>query len=213
MNTIVEKVHKFAVENGYDDILGYGDWKGYEIFEPISWIEEPNKKEPNYILVKDNIIRMANNKECHKIFNMVNKYSIILNNIPIEIEPNVTVKSFKFTCRDYPYSFESIEYKSTKNGKILSYDIEYSEGFEQKDITVPISKVITDSKFDENVLGMIKYFNKDFDSGENPYIMDGEWFEFNAKLSNGNILKAKGHNNLPFNFYKFVGYMYYLLDI
>jgi hypothetical protein len=113
------------------------------------------------------------------------------------------------------------KYKSTKkNGKILIYNNEILEKLPQIDINIdnisitikpPFKRTVTDNNFDKNIIGMIKYFSKDFDV--NPNVCDGEWFEFKATLSNGQKIKSKGYNYFPKTYDKFIAYLKHFYHI
>ena len=216
MDELKEKIIKMANSAGFDYVFLLEDWKEYDIYEPIFWDDKMHYiGKPHYILVTDKKIRWATDEECFEIMNAIEEDERNIENDPIELDPNLTIKSFKFIRGGYPYVPNIYEYKSTKKyGKILEYnnrDLErirpINIPIEDKIITIkpPIKIRITDEKFDKYALGMIKYFYQDF--GVNHNVIDGEWYEFNATLSNGQKLKSHGYNYFPFTYDKFILYL------
>lgn len=63
----ISKVKKFAVENGYVDVVKLPKWRGYDVYEPIM-----SKKEnalvgpPLIILVNGEDIRMSTDEEAYQ---------------------------------------------------------------------------------------------------------------------------------------------------
>jgi hypothetical protein len=56
----IEKVKDFAKQQGYDDVLSIGKWKGFDAYEPVFNGEEPSFiGVPLLILVKGDSIRMS----------------------------------------------------------------------------------------------------------------------------------------------------------
>lgn len=56
----IEKVKDFAKQQGYDDVLPIGKWKGFDAYEPVFNGEEPSFiGVPLLILVKGDSIRMS----------------------------------------------------------------------------------------------------------------------------------------------------------
>ena len=56
----IEKVKNFAKQQGYDDVLSIGKWKGFDAYEPVFNGEEPSFiGVPLLILVKGDSIRMS----------------------------------------------------------------------------------------------------------------------------------------------------------
>ena len=125
----------------------------------------------------------------------------ILENSPIEIEGNAIVESFKFEIGGFVGSTEVFEYRIKYGEKILTYKEKFFKGEERIKETITIKN----EKFNENIIEMIKYFHEDF--GENPYIHDGEWYKFKAKLSNGQKLKSSGYNYFPRTYNQFKEYL------
>ena len=163
MNDIEEKVMQLAILNGYDYIHYAGEWKGYDVYEPIFWDSKPLCVGlPMYILVNESDIRITDEKECFEVMHELEsgfEDSRYIENEPLEIESNLTIKSFTFVRGGYPYAPEIYKYKSTKkHGKILEYNNREFEriGFidipiEDKFISIkPQLKIsITDENFDE----------------------------------------------------------------
>lgn len=60
----IEKVKDFAKQQGYDDVLPIGKWKGFDAYEPVFNSEEPSFiGVPLLILVKGDSIRMSTVEE------------------------------------------------------------------------------------------------------------------------------------------------------
>jgi len=60
----IEKVKDFAKQQGYDDVLSIGKWKGFDAYEPVFNGEEPSFiGVPLLILVKGDSIRMSTVEE------------------------------------------------------------------------------------------------------------------------------------------------------
>jgi len=56
----IEKIKDFAKQQGYDDVLSIGKWKGFDAYEPVFNGEEPSFiGVPLLILVKGDSIRMS----------------------------------------------------------------------------------------------------------------------------------------------------------
>lgn len=223
MDEIKNKIIEFANANGYDYALQIGYWNDYEVYEPIFWDDDVHiiGKPHSILFDSDNDeIRMTTDEECFLVLNEIDNYDRILKNLPIDIESNVTVKSFKFIRGGYPIDHDIYEFKSTKKyGKTLSYNkkgienilpIEFPLDDRTITINAPFKKKITDKNFDEHTLGMIKYFHEDF--GLNPNVMDGEWYDFKATLSNGQKLISSGCNYFPYTYWKFVAYLEHFWD-
>lgn len=203
MDKLKSKIIEMVNSAGYDYAVNIGFWNGYEVYEPIYWADGIyNEDLHEFILAKDEEIRWTNSsEEAFKVINEMEKYETNeLENEPIKLEPNLTMKSFKFECGGY-MGCDIFEYKSLKKGNFLTYN---EKGCGSLDIK-PSKIKIEDAKFDEFALGMIKYFYKDL--GTDTDICDGEWFEFRATLSNGQKLKSTGYNYFPFTYYKFVAYL------
>ena len=125
----------------------------------------------------------------------------IIENLPIKIEKNTIIQNFCFEIGGHFGGYQKYEYKIKKGEKILSYIEEGEEIF----ITFPLETTIKDEKFNEKTIEIIKYFHEDF--GENHDIIDGEWYEFKAKLSNGQKLKSSGYNYFPHTYNQFKEYL------
>ena len=209
MDKLKEKIIKMANSAGCDYAISTGYWNDYEVYEPIFWeMAILCVGLPEFILVKEDEIRLTNGaEEAFKIMDEMEKYSSEeLENDPIELEPNLTIKSFKFERGGFGGNYQVFEYKSTKKSKILTYN----EKGEYKPSIIPAKVKIDDENFDKYALGMIKYFHEDF--GTNPDVCDGEWYEFKATLSNGQKLKSQGYNYFPFTYIKFITYLEHYLD-
>ncbi len=203
------EIISMANSAGYDYAIFTGYWEDYEVYEPIYWQDGIfDEGFPLFILLKDTEARFSDNEEeLHKIMNEMERYlSYELENDPIELEPNLTIKSFKFERGGYGGNYKRFEYKSNKKGKILTY---IEEG-EYEPSIAPAKVRIDDENFDKYALGMIKYFHEDF--GTNEEVCDGEWYEFKATLSNGKKLKSHGYNYFPFNYVKFITYLEHYWD-
>ncbi|MBR5555698.1 hypothetical protein IKU74_06790 [bacterium] len=218
MNESDEKIIKYANLCGYDYALYAGGWNNYIVYDPIFWDSEPRYiGKPHSILYNDSTgeIRLTNDDECFEVLRELGEDERILENEPIELEPNLTIKSFEFIRGGYPYVPYVYKYKSTKkHGKILEYNNREFERMESIAISIedevislkpPLKISITDENFDEYALGMIKYFHEDF--GVNPNVRDGEWYEFKATLSNGQKIKSRGYNWFPATYIKFIAYL------
>ena len=130
----------------------------------------------------------------------------VLDNIPLDIEPNVEIKSFKFERGGHFGNYQLYEYRRTKTKRILKY----SEEGNKRYFFLPF-KAELPADFDKTAMGMIKYFTRDF--GVNPDVCDGEWFSFKATLSNGQKIKSEGYNWFPETYSQFIIYLehfYYL---
>ena len=206
------KIVDLAKANGYDHAIYAGESGDYVVYKPIYWdFEHKRIGIPHYILVNGDSIRMTIEEEYFDIIKTLIDYTEYKGSSPIKLGPKVTIKSFKFIRGDFPESLETYEYKSTKRyGKVLTYDTNTREKLKEVGVSVPFSRKIVDNKFDDYALKMIKYINKDF--GDNLALSDGEWFEFSAKLSDGQNLRARGFNYLPVTYYRFIEYLIYLLD-
>ena len=203
------EIVRMANSAGYDYAISTGYWEDYEVYEPIYWRDGIFYEGfPIFILAKDTEIRFPNDEEeLHKIMEEMEKYSSHeLENAPIELEPNLTIKSFKFERGGYVGNYQLFEYKLSKKGKILTY----TEKGKYEPAVEPAKVKIVDEKFDEYALGMIKYFHEDF--GERPGVCDGEWYEFKATLSNGQKLKSSGYNYFPYTYIKFIYYLEHYWD-
>ena len=56
----IKQVKDFAKQQGYDDVLSIGKWKGFDAYEPVFNGEEPSFiGVPLLILVKGDSIRMS----------------------------------------------------------------------------------------------------------------------------------------------------------
>ncbi len=138
--------------------------------------------------------------------NILNKFeesidNRLIKNSPIDLPNNVTIKSFKFKRGGFFGNTQIFEYKTLKNKNILTYNEKGCFAVNPKYTPV----VTTSVNFDKQVLKMIKYFHEKF--GTNPYICDGEWYEFRATLSNGQKLKSEGYNYFPKTYYRFIDYL------
>lgn len=209
-NKRLEIIHK-ANSEGYDYAILRGHWEDYEVYEPIYWKEERFGKKglPIFILAKDTEVRFTDNEEeSHKIMNEMERNSFDESeNDPIELEPNMMIKFFKFERGGFGGNYQLFEFKSNKKDKILTY-IEQGE----YEPSIKPSRVrIDDEKFDEYALGMIKYFPENL--GEPPDFCDGEWYELKGALFSGKLLKLGGYNNdLPLNYSKFINYLKHYWD-
>ena len=218
MEEMKQKIIEFAISNGYDYALYAGDWNEYDVYEPIFWDDEIHYiGKPHSILVTNKEIRLTTDEECFEVLDAIYHDECILENEPIKLDPNLTIKSFKFVRGGYPDVPDIYEYKSTKkNGKVLYYNNRNLKDIDSIDIHFPTEDIsitvkapfkikIMDEHFDKYALEMIKYFHEDL--GTNPNVCDGEWYEFSATLSNGQKLKSTGYNYFPFTYYKFVAYL------
>ena len=213
-NKFYEKNRKLEIINmansvGYDYVISTGYWEDYEVYEPIYWVDGIfDEGLPIFILVKDTEVRLTNGtEEAFKVIDEMEEYSSLeLENDPIELEPNLTIKSFKFERGGYFGNYQVFEYKALKRGNFLSY----KEEGKRKFTLLPAKVKINDEKFDEYAIGMIKYFHEDF--GTNPDVIDGEWYAFKATLSNGQKLKSGGYNYFPFTYIKFIYYLEHYWD-
>ena len=59
---MIEKVKRYAVEHGYNDVKKIESWKGYDIYEPLLH-DDAIIGIPLLIMVKGNKIRMSTIKE------------------------------------------------------------------------------------------------------------------------------------------------------
>ena len=60
----IKQVKDFAKQQGYDDALSIGKWKGFDAYEPVFNGEEPSFiGVPLLILVKGDSIRMSTVEE------------------------------------------------------------------------------------------------------------------------------------------------------
>ncbi|MBQ3640322.1 hypothetical protein II906_00065, partial [bacterium] len=123
-----------------------------------------------------------------------------LENEPIELEPNLTIKYFRLQIDTSVDDGELFEYKSNDNEKILSY---HKDGYYAPDNTYTVK--IEDKKFDEYVLEMIKYFHEDFEKNPATFLFDD--YKFKAVLSNGQELNSKGSGYCPITYEKFIAYL------
>ena len=203
------EIVRMANSAGYDYAITAGYWNDYEVYEPIFWEVEPLCVGlPEFILVKEDEIHWTNDtEEAFKVMDELDEYSSNeLENDPIELEQNLTIKSFKFERGGFGGNYQVFEYKSTKKGKILTY----IEKGEYKPSVTPAKVKIDDENFDKYALGMIKYFHEDF--GTNLDVCDGEWYDFKATLSNGQKLKSKGYNYFPYTYTIFIHYLEHYWD-
>ena len=209
MDTTKEKALKLAQASIFDYVLPAGEWNDYLVYYPIFWDDDVHYiGKPHSILIDDKEARWTTDEECFEVLDAMEEYKDEreLENIPVELEPDVTIKSFKFERGGYFGNYQVFEYKSLKKGKFLSYR---EEGDDELSL-LPAKVKILDEKFEENTLGIIKYFNEEF--GTNPNILDGEWYEFKATLSNGQKLKSHGYNYFPYTYYKLIAYLEYTLE-
>lgn len=202
------EIIRMANSAGYEYAISTGYWKEYEVYEPIFWEVGPLCVGlPEFILVKEDEIRWTNGREeAFEVMDAIEEDERTVENDPIELEPNLTIKSFKFERGGFGGNYQVFEYKSTKKGKILTYN----EKGEYEPSVVPAKVKIDDENFDKYALGMIKYFHEDF--GTNPDVCDGEWYAFKATLSNGQKLKSHGDNYFPFTYVKFITYLEHYWD-
>ena len=208
---ILEFANKQGLIHNYAEYLG--KWKDYDVYElVISKVMCYYVGLPRYALVKENKIRISEPEESMAILdffyldeqNDKNEQYIAkreLQNSPIEIKENTTIESFKFEIGGFVGSTEVFEYRIKYGEKILTYKEKFFNGEEIYKETITIKN----EKFNENIIEMIKYFHEDF--GENPYICDGEWYKFKAKLSNGQKLKSSGYNYFPRTYNQFKEYL------
>jgi hypothetical protein len=210
MDKIKKKIIKLAIKNGSDYAILNGFWNDYEVYAPIFWADGIfDIGLPEFILAKDNEIRWTKDNEWQQLLEEMEyvEDERILEITPVKIEPNTTIKSFKFTRGGRFSQTTTVEYKSLKNEKIL-----YFKNFTSDHNLSPKSgKIkITDKNFEKYTQEMISYFHKNL--GTNPNILDGEWYEFSATLSNGQKLKSQGYNFFPENYNKFIAYLEYLIE-
>ena len=203
------KIIEMANSAGCDYAIPRGYWNDYEVYDPIFWTDKILCIGlPKFILVNDDEVRLTKDSdEAFKVMDEMERYSFDeLENDPIELEPNLTIKSFKFERDGYGGNYQLFEYKSNKKGKFLTY----TEKGKYKTSVIPAKVKIDDEKFDEYALGMIKYFHEDF--GTQPGVCDGEWYRFKATLSNGQKLKSHGYNYFPDTYIKFITYLEHYWD-
>ena len=126
-----------------------------------------------------------------------------LENEPIELEPNLTIKYFRLQIDTSVDDGMLYEYKSNENEKTLFY---HKEGVYCGDRTLTVK--IDDEKFDEQVLDMIKYFNGNFGNIDKK-LLPWPGYNFIAILSNGQELKSKGCDSCyPCTYHKLQTYLY-----
>ena len=124
MDKLKSKIIEMVNSTGYDYAVNIGFWNDYEVYEPIYWADGIyNEGLPEFILAKDEEIRWTNSsEEAFKVINEMEKYETNeLENEPIKLEPNLTMKSFKFECGGY-MGCDIFEYKSLKKGNFLTYN-------------------------------------------------------------------------------------------
>ena len=210
MDTIKKKIIKLAIKHGYDYAILNGFWNDYEVYAPIFWAEGIfDTGLPEFILAKGNEIRWTEDDEWHQVIEEMESAEDerVLETTPIGIEHNTTIKSFKFTRGGHFTQPEEIKYKSLKNEKVLYFkNFTSDHNLEPKSGEIKISN----KKFEKYTQGIISYFYKNL--GSNPNIIDGEWYEFNATLSNGQKLKSQGYNFFPETYHKFIAYLEYLIE-
>lgn len=201
------KIINTAKEAGYDYVLLSGKWNEYYVYEPICWSDVMTDKA-EFILVRNDEIRWTKDaEEALKVTEEAEKYLADETNIkPLEPEPNITIKSFKFARGGAGGNFQLFEYKSNKKGNILTH----TEEGDCEPSVEPAKVKIGDEKFNEYALGMIKYFHED--AGEAPGFCGGEWYDFKATLSDGKKLKSCGYNYFPFGYNKFIAFLEHYWD-
>ena len=200
---ILEFANKQGLIHNYAEYLG--KWKDYDVYElAISKVIYNYVGIPQYALMKENKIRISEPEETMEILDFFysdeNDDKRELKNSPIEIEGNAIVESFKFEIGGHFRNYQKYEYKIKKGKKILAYS-EEGEIF----VEYPLITNIEDEKFNENIIEIIKYFHEEL--GTNPNVIDGEWYEFKAKLSNGQKLKSSGYNYFPRTYNIFIEYL------
>ena len=201
---IIKFANKQGLIHNYAEYLG--KWKDYDVYSlGISKVIINYVGIPQYALVKENKIRISEPEESMEILDFFyqdeNNDKRELQNLPIEIEKNTTIESFKFEFGGFVATVEEFEYKIKYGEKILTYKEKDYKGGEIYKETITINNEF----FNECAIEIIKYFHEDF--GENPYICDGEWYKFKAKLSNGQKLKSRGYNYFPRTYNQFKEYL------
>ncbi|MCR5261672.1 MAG: hypothetical protein K6C94_07525 [Candidatus Gastranaerophilales bacterium] len=208
-NNIKSEIIKTANLAGYDYAILAGYWDGYDVYEPIYWSDViTDTGAAAFILVKDDEIRRTkDNEETSKVIDEMKSWlDDELEIKPLEIEPNITIKSFEFARGGQGGNFKLFEYSANEKGNILTY----TEKGEAKPSLPPAKVKIDDEKFNEYVVGMIKYFCEE-NGGALGYC-EGEFYEFSADLSDGRKLKSDGYNSFPFGYNKFIAFLEHYWD-
>ena len=72
-----DKVKEYAVAQGYESFVYYGEWDGYQVYEPVYPSGEGEDYAcvgiPLVILVKEGEIRMSDIDETFRFYDMVNE--------------------------------------------------------------------------------------------------------------------------------------------
>jgi len=207
-NNIKSEIIKTANLAGYDYAILTGYWDGYDVYTPIYWSDVmTDAGAAVFILVKDDEIRQAKEEEALKVTKeMKSCLADEAENEPIEIEPNITIKSFEFARGGHGGNFKLFEFSANEKGNILTY----TEKGDAEPSLPPAKVKIDDEKFNEYAVGMIKYFCEE--NGGVLGFCEGEFYEFSADLSDGRKLKSDGYNCFPFGYNKFIAFLEHYWD-
>ena len=116
------KVKKYVQQFGYDDAKYRGEWKQYEVYEPILEDEEPaSVGKPEFVLVLDDTIRMATEDEVFEYIDSLpedEEYDEMT-----EEEKNVgrVAKTFDEILKYNPYHDARGRFTTSPTGRSRSY--------------------------------------------------------------------------------------------
>ena len=95
-------VKKFVRKFGYDDAVYRGEWKDFDVYEPISEDEEAaDVGKPEFVLVSDDTIRMATDSEIFKIIDSLPDDEEYDEDVPTE--KSAVAKTFSEILKFNPY--------------------------------------------------------------------------------------------------------------
>lgn len=63
----LDEIETFAIEQGYKYVLLFGNWKGFDVYEPLIGCEPAEIGLPQMILVKENQVRLSTVEEAFQI--------------------------------------------------------------------------------------------------------------------------------------------------
>ena len=218
-----KEILKSINEQGYyyNYAVYLGKWKDYDVYNLII-----SKTRVHYVglplvaLIKENKIRISSSEEALEILDFfypddeteeeetyTDTRVLVLENSPIDIEANTIIEYFKFEIGGHFDSYQKFEFEIKQDKKILTYEEKNFEGEEIVKKTITIKNDF----FNGCAIDMIKYFHEEL--GSNPTVHDGQWFEFKARLSNGQKLKSSGYNYFPLTYHQFVKFLVKCVDL
>ncbi len=118
---------------------------------------------------------------------------------------NSYIESIEFVRGGYSYPTQVYKYNHYKTKYKLYYSEHEAYGFPQilPDKTIEFENY---KSFETRILSIIKDWRY-VDYKTNFGVMDGEWWEFKIKFSDGKVCTTRGYNNFPENYEQLVNYL------